>query len=198
MSSSAPPSASSPQPAPAASPVTVMVSRRIKPGQEARYLALMQQMVSAAQGFDGHLGAQILPAEASDDGEAGWCHVLFAFDGAAHLQAWQDSPARALGLAALEPLTLGEAQSRQVIGLAHWFTTPGASSSPPPRWKVAMVTWLGIFPTVLALFLTVVPFMADWHLVPRTLVVTGLVVLIMTWGVAPQLTRWLRPWLHRH
>lgn len=178
----------------AATPVTVMVSRRVQPGQEGRYQALMQQMVAAAQGFAGHLGAQILPAGASDDGEPGWCHVLFAFDTPEHLQAWQDSPARALGLAALAPLTLGEAQSRQVIGLAHWFTTP-ASHSPPPRWKVALVTWLGIFPTVLFLTLAVAPFLAEWPLVPRLLAFTGLVVLIMTWGVAPQLTRWLKPWL---
>ena len=52
---------------------------------------------------------------------------------------------------------------------------------------------VGLLP-VLLLFLTVVPLMADWPLVPRTMVVTVLVVLIMTWGVAPQLTRWLRPW----
>jgi hypothetical protein len=38
--------------------------------------------------------------------------------------------------------------------------------------------------------------MADWPLLPRTMVITALVVLIMTWGVAPRLTQWLKPWLH--
>ena len=85
----------------------------------------------------------------------------------------------------------------KVTGLAHWFAEPkGPLQAPPPRWKVAVVTWLGIFPTVLTLFLTIAPWMADWPLVPRTMVLTALVVLIMTWGVAPQLTRWLKPWLH--
>jgi antibiotic biosynthesis monooxygenase (ABM) superfamily enzyme len=132
-----------------------------------------------------------------DGAEPGLYHVVFAFDSADHLQAWQRSPVRALGLAAVAPHTDGEQQVRQVTGLAHWFSAPlGPKQSPPLRWKVACVTWLGIFPTVLALFVTLVPLLADWPLVPRLMLVTALVVLIMTWGVAPQLTKWLRPWLH--
>jgi antibiotic biosynthesis monooxygenase (ABM) superfamily enzyme len=33
-------------------------------------------------------------------------------------------------------------------------------------------------------------------LVPRVMTLTGMVVLIMTWVVAPQLTKLMRPWLH--
>lgn len=161
----------------------------------------MTQMIVAAQAFPGHLGAHLVrPGEdgtAAAGDEPRLFHVIFAFDSDEHLRAWQDSPARAHGLAAIQPHTEGQQQMRQFTGLAHWFAEPkGPPQSPPPRWKVAVVTWLGIFPTVLLLFLTVVPLMADWPLVPRTMVVTVLVVLIMTWGVAPQLTRWLRPWLH--
>ena len=102
----------------------------------------------------------------------------------AHLAAWQASPERAQ-------------QLHRVTGLDYWFATPHSTTRPaPPRWKVATVTWLGIFPTVLLLFLTVAPLMEGWYLVPRVMVITVLVVLIMTWGVAPRLTRWLHPWLH--
>lgn len=184
--------------------VTVLVTRRIKPGHESAFEAAMVQMMVAAESFPGHLGGHLVRpgAEAGEDGtpdggEGNLYHVIFAFDSQAHLAAWQDSPVRGLGLKAVAPHTMGEQQMRQVSGLAHWFAEPkGPPQAPPPRWKVAVVTWLGIFPTVLMLFLTVVPLMADWPLVPRTMVVTALVVLIMTWGVAPQLTKWLRPWLH--
>ena len=174
----------------------------MKAGQEAAFERLMGEMMAAARGFAGHLGGQLVrpgSQEAGDEAssEPRVYHVVFAFDSEAHLRAWQQSPARRLGLAAIDPLTDGPQQVRQMSGLAHWFVEPkGPPVPPPPRWKVAVVTWLGIFPTVLALFLTVVPLMADWPLVPRVLVVTVLVVLIMTWGVAPRLTRWLRPWLH--
>ena len=35
-----------------------------------------------------------------------------------------------------------------------------------------------------------------WPLLPRVMLLTALVVVLMTWGVAPQLTRLLRPWLY--
>lgn len=179
--------------------VTVLIARRVKPGHGAAFEAAMARMIDAAAGFPGHLGGHLV--RPGDDGgsadEPDLYHVIFAFDTDAHLRAWQHSPARAQGLAAIAPHTVGEQQMRQVTGLAHWFTEPkGPPQAPPPRWKVAVVTWLGIFPTVLLLFLTVAPRVADWPLVPRVMLITVLVVLIMTWLVAPQLTRWLRPWLH--
>jgi antibiotic biosynthesis monooxygenase (ABM) superfamily enzyme len=67
---------------------------------------------------------------------------------------------------------------------------------PPPRWKVALVTWLGICPTVYVLFLVVAPLLTDWPLLPRVMVITALVVVLMTWVVAPRLTTWLKPFLY--
>ena len=177
--------------------VTVLVTRRVKAGHEVAFEAAMGHMMAAAAGFDGHLGGQLVRPGEDGSGEAGLYHVVFAFDSAEHLAAWQHSPARALGLAAVAPHTEGEQQVRQLAGLAHWFAeTRGPALTPPPRWKVAVVTWLGIFPTVLLLFVTVAPVLADWPLVPRVMLITALVVLIMTWVVAPRLTRWLRGWLH--
>lgn len=178
------------------SAVTMLVSRRVRPGMEARYNELMRQMMATAATFPGHLGGQMVQAEPQEAAEEGVNHVVFAFDTPEHLQAWNDSPARALGLAAIEPMTMGPAQARQLIGMADWFThsTP---QTPPPRWKVALMTWLGIFPIVLLLNATIGPLLGPWPVLPRTVVFTGLVVLLMTWVVAPQLGRWLRPWLQR-
>ena len=180
--------------APQPGPVTLLVTRRIKPDQVTRFMSLMEQMLAAAQAFPGHLGGQIIRPDDSADAEPGLFHILFAFDTQAHLDAWQQSPARALGLSAIAPTVEGPAQTRQLVGMAHWFTT-GTTHNPPPRWKVALMSWAGIFPTVLFLTLLLGPYLADLPLLPRTLVFTGLVVLIMTWVVAPQLTRWLKPWL---
>ena len=174
------------------SAVTVLVTRRIKPSHEGDFEKVMGNMMAAAKEFQGHLGSQLIKPSKE---EPGLYHVVFAFDSDDHLQHWQASPARALGLSAIEPLTEGPAQMRQVIGMAHWFMTAG-HLSPPPRWKVATVTWLGIFPTVLLLFTLLGDLLAPWPLVPRVMLLTMLVVLIMTWLVAPQLTRWLKPWLH--
>lgn len=181
--------------APHTGAVTVLVTRRIRPGMEATFEKLMGDMIAAARTYPGHLGAQLVRPGEQPESEPGLYQVVFAFDTDAHLQAWIDSPARSLGLAAIDPLSEGPAQTRQVIGLAHWFMT-GAQQAPPPRWKVAVVTWTGIFPTVLLLFVLLGDILARWPLVPRVMTLTGMVVLIMTWVVAPQLTRWMRPWLH--
>ena len=165
--------------------VTVLVTRRIKQGCEPSFEHHMQNMMLVASDFPGHLGGQLVQPTPE---EPGLYHVVFAFDSDAHLQNWQTSPARSLGLAAIEPLTEGPAQTRQMIGMAHWFMT-GQSHSPPQRWKVAAVTWMGIFPTVLTLFILLGDWLAPWPLVPRVMLLTLLVVIIMTWVVAPQLTQ---------
>lgn len=178
--------------------VTVLIARRVAPDAVPRFEAAMQGMLAAAEAFAGHLGGQLMqPDPSADSTDPLLYHVVFAFDTEEHLAAWQSSPERAHWLAQVLPHTVGAQQLHRVTGLDYWFAPPHSTTRPaPPRWKVATVTWLGIFPTVLLLFLTVAPLLESWYLVPRVMVITVLVVLIMTWGVAPRLTRWLHPWLH--
>lgn len=180
-----------------ASAVTVLVTRRVKPGHEAAFVQASDAMTAAARLFAGHLGGQMVPPEADVAvAERNLYHTVFAFDTPEHLQAWQSSPERTRCLQALAPHTLRSSKLREVSGLGHWFTPAGAAHKPPPRWKVALVTWLGICPTVYVLFLVVAPWLADWPLLPRVMLITALVVLLMTWLVAPRLTTWLKPFLY--
>jgi antibiotic biosynthesis monooxygenase (ABM) superfamily enzyme len=177
--------------------VTVLITRRVTPGHEAAFERASQHMTAAARTFPGYLGGQLVRPEAdSSSADASLYNVVFAFDTEAHLQAWQESPVRSLALAAIAPHIEGQTV-RQVSGLGHWFAAPtGPKQSPPPRWKVAVVTWLGICPTVYLLFVLLGDLLAPWPLLPRVMVLTSLVVITMTWLVAPQLTRLLKPWLY--
>lgn len=179
--------------------VTVLVTRRVMAENAAGFESAMAGMMEAARSFAGHLGGQLVhPDEPDAANEPLLYHVVFAFDTEAHLAAWQASPERARWLEQVAPFTLGAQQMRRVSGLDYWFAPAGTTTkAPPPKWRVAVVTWLGIFPTVLVLFLTVAPLLADWPLVPRTMLITALVVVLMTWVVAPRLTRWMAGWLHR-
>lgn len=178
--------------------VTVLITRRVLPAAVPGFEAAMQGMLTAAEGFAGHLGGQLIPPQdADDDGAPLLYHVVFAFDSEPHLAAWQSSAERTHWLEQVLPHTVGEQQLHRVSGLDYWFAAPGSTTrSAPPRWKVAVVTWLGIFPTVLLLFVTVGQLLAHWPLAPRVAVITILVVVLMTWVVAPRMTRWLNPWLH--
>lgn len=59
-----------------------------------------------------------------------------------------------------------------------------------------MVTWLGILPAVYLLFWVLGDMLAPWPLVARIMLITVLVMGVMTWVVAPPLTRLLKPWLY--
>ncbi len=177
--------------------VMMLVSRRAKPGYEAELERVMQQFSAAAAGFPGCLGAQLVhPGEEVGD-EDNLYHAVLAFENQDCLRAWQHSPQRSALLAAAPADLEGPVVVREVSGLGHWFQVPsGATQAPPPRWKVAVVTWLGICPTVYLLFLLLGEWLAPWSLLPRVMVLTLLVVALMTWLVAPQLTRLFKPWLY--
>ncbi|WP_025916839.1 antibiotic biosynthesis monooxygenase [Herminiimonas sp. CN] len=179
-----------------AHPVLLLVSRRAKPGHEAEFEWLMAEFITSAEAFPGCLGAQLVHPGDEEAVEDTLYHALMAFEDASSLDAWQKSAERAAGLASIAPYIEGLAVVRGIAGLAHWFQPQtGAKHSQPPRWKVAVVTWLGIFPTVYLLFLLLGDVLAPLSLLARIFLLTALVVAIMTWGVAPQLTRLLKPWL---
>jgi uncharacterized protein len=78
----------------------------------------------------------------------------------------------------------------------HGQTPPVRNS--PPRHKLAVLTWLAIYPTVtgvLAVYELVG--LTKVALPVRTLALTMVVVPLVVFFVAPALTRLLKPWL-RH
>jgi antibiotic biosynthesis monooxygenase (ABM) superfamily enzyme len=174
--------------------VTVLISRNVKPGCEADYERVTEKLMEAAARFPGYLGAQLVHPGEDPSVEDAMYHVVLAFDRQSSLDAWHASPERNAGMDALAPFIQGEPSFRPMSGLALWYRSTNPS---PPRWKVAVVTWIGIFPTVYLLFLLTADLLKSWALLPRTIVLTLAVVALMTWVVAPQLTRLFRPWLTR-
>ena len=173
--------------------VTVLISRNVRAGCEPDFERVTSALMQAASGFEGYLGAQLVHPGDDPEVEDAMYHIVLAFDSQAHLDGWHDSPDRLRGLAATAPfIEGGDPRIKPVSGLGLWFRSAQLS---PPRWKVAVVTWLGICPTVYVLFLLTSDLLKSWYLLPRTVLLTLAVVIVMTWVVAPQLTRLLRPWL---
>lgn len=172
--------------------VTLLISRNVKPGCEADFEAVTGTLIEAAALFPGYLGAQLVHPGEDPEVEDALYHVVLAFDHPSSLDIWHDSNERKLGMAALAPFIQGKASIKPMSGLGLWYRTAQPS---PARWKVAVVTWLGIFPTVYVLFLLTADLLKSWSLLPRTALLTLAVVALMTWVVAPQLTRLFRPWL---
>jgi antibiotic biosynthesis monooxygenase (ABM) superfamily enzyme len=71
---------------------------------------------------------------------------------------------------------------------------PGVA--PPPRYKMALVTWIAIFPLITAIAAITGPLIKELPLALRLAITTGLTVPLMTWVVMPRVTRLLRGWLY--
>jgi uncharacterized protein len=66
----------------------------------------------------------------------------------------------------------------------------------PPRYKVAVVVWLAIYPTVVVALAVLGPFTRDLPLALHALLLTLVVVPIAVWLLIPTLNRWLARWLN--
>jgi uncharacterized protein len=66
---------------------------------------------------------------------------------------------------------------------------------PPPRHKMALLTWAGAWGLITLILWLLGPVTATWPLPLRTLVISVLMVLGLTWVVIPNLTRLFAGWL---
>lgn len=177
----------------AAAPVTRIARRRAKAGCETDYERLIREMFRRMREIPGFLGADLLPPETP----GGEYQVVVRFASEAQLQAWDASPERAKVHARLREVAEGEPEFRSLSGLEAWFAPAVVPATMhPPRARMAVVTWLGIFPTVSLVLWLAAPLLATWPFLLRTAALTALIVVTMTWVVMPRLTRGLRGWLN--
>jgi antibiotic biosynthesis monooxygenase (ABM) superfamily enzyme len=65
----------------------------------------------------------------------------------------------------------------------------------PPRYKLALLTWAGAYAVVTAILATLGPTLASWPLVLRSLLLSVLMVVALTWLIMPAFTRLFHAWL---
>jgi antibiotic biosynthesis monooxygenase (ABM) superfamily enzyme len=177
--------------------VTTIVTRRVKPGHEASYEQFLEGIISAASRFPGHLGVEVFRPRSATTGEY---RTVYRFDTAEHLRGWLDSDEHAAWLERAEPHVIGPVRTRFVTGLESWFTLPDQPGTPPPPpYKMALLTWITIFPLITAIVALTNPLIKDLPVAVRLGITTALAVPLMTWVVMPRVTRLLRGWLYpRH
>jgi len=89
------------------------------------------------------------------------------------------------------------AKDEHLTGLETWFELPERPRRPaPPRWKMAITTWVGVFPLLALLQWLISPRLANLPLIGRVMLLTLIVVGLMTYVVMPRLARILQRWLY--
>jgi hypothetical protein len=81
--------------------------------------------------------------------------------------------------------------------LETWFTLPNKTiKAPPPKYKMALVTWLGVFVTLAVVSRLLAPLLSNLPILLNQLITTGLVVALLTYLIMPYLTRFFKRWLY--
>lgn len=171
--------------------IHVAITRRVRPGCETGFQEALRDFLQASLSENGILGVHmVVPPPGSDARDYG---ILRTFADSADRDAFYRSPLYEAWLGRVAPLTEGDPTIRELTGLEAWFRTERPL---PPRWKMAVATMIGVYPTSLALSLTVGRAVRGWPILAAGLAMTVSMVVLLTWVVMPLVTRGLHGWLH--
>jgi uncharacterized protein len=179
---------------PADAPVTVVVTRQVKPGRERAYEAWLARLIDDAKALPGYLGTTITRPSA---GAPRAYTSVFRFATVDHLRAFEASDLRRRALAEVGAYVEADAIWRELTGLELWFTPPPGTVVPQPsRWRMALVMIAVVYGLVFSLGSVVALALAGVPQPVRLLVTIAIEVVLMTYVVMPRLTRWLARWIY--
>ena len=175
-------------------PIHVAITRRIKPGCEQEFQAALREFFASSFAQTGvHGAAMLVPPPGSSSTEYG---IIRSFGSTAERDAFYASPLYLEWKKRVTPLSDGEPQMRDLHGLEAFFRTK--SSNPPPLWKMALATYIGVEVVTLGLALTLGPALRGWSLFIANPFQNIFVVGLLTWVVMPVVTNVLSGWLHNN
>lgn len=176
---------------------SAVIAYRIKLEELEHFTHWRKEMQETARTFDGYLGTEYYEGLHEDKPE----HIsVLRFASRPELDAWINSPERAAMLEKAKPFVedQGFHLRRVNTGFEAWFDTeaPG-SSTPPSRWRQALMVLSVLGPLIILQQMYFFPLVADW---PKSLAIyVGLAInlALMSWVLMPYVTSlmgfWLRP-----
>jgi len=173
-------------------PVTAVFNWTVQPGEERAFQHMLHDIHKVARTFPGHMGVTTLRSPV----QKGNFQTVLRYDNVAHLEAWLNSPIRHKLMEPINEIAHAETPT-EATGLETWFNIPGSPVTPPPRWKMAMTTFIAIYPLSLIVNFFVLPLVTDWPTAVRALILSVAAPIILTYLFMPFLTqRVLKRWLY--
>jgi antibiotic biosynthesis monooxygenase (ABM) superfamily enzyme len=175
----------------AGGPLTVIATRKVRPGHEETYEAWLAEIHAETRGFPGYLGAHVVrPAPGT---EREYTNII-RFESLATLRAWEESDVRRAWLARLPAHAVeGDARLTQREGMELWITPQ--TQAAPVRWRMALVVIVVVYSLILILSPIVGFVAAKLPFLARLFLTVTVEVFLMTYVVMPRVTRWLGGWL---
>lgn len=173
------------------SQVHLAITRQVKPGMERAFEEALREFARESLRAPGTTGVHLIgPVPGSVSGEYG---ILRSFESDAACQAFYDSEMFRQWDDEASQFVIGGWTRRRLQGLEAFFQ--GVEGGPPPKWKMAVVTWLGVFPAVLLWSWVVPKVLSGGPSLITTAIVNAFVVATLAWVAMPLLTRVFSTWL---
>jgi antibiotic biosynthesis monooxygenase (ABM) superfamily enzyme len=169
--------------------IHVAITRKVKPGHEAAFEESLREFFQESLDHRGVLGVHLIsPPRGAITREYGILRTFAdererdEFYRSDRFEKWQQR---------VVELTEGERTYRELHGLEAWFR----AVAPPPRWKMAVLTWLGVWPTSFLVGSLVGPTVASLPALASAAIVAAFIVACLTWIVMPLLVKFFHGWL---
>lgn len=166
-------------------PAAFVISRVMRPGHEGAYGAWADRVIAAARADDGYVSVVRL------DQAGALHHLVLQFTEDAAVTRWSEHEAYAALVDDADDVSVGLDQRDS--GDAMAFDVPSEVAA--TKWKTALVTWIGVVPTLL-----IVSSIIGWALpdLPRMLqqiISSVLLTCALTWLILPRVRGWSRFWM---
>lgn len=173
-------------------PIHIAITRRVKEGKEQEFQDSLRRFLGESFIHGGVHGAGMITSlPGGNPREIGILRTFKdeeerdAFYASQFFQEWEKYASS---------VTEGEAHYQNLTGLEAFFR---GSGSPPPRWKMAIVTLMGVYPTSLFLTYAVTPLIHTLPIPLKALIIAASMVGLLTWVIMPNVVKWMKPWLHK-
>jgi uncharacterized protein len=177
----------------ASDPVTVIVKHRVVKGKELEYEHWAQGITEAARKFDGYLGVNFIrPSDMESDEYV----LIFKFNSYGTMKRWEDSPERNEWRNKRKHLTIDEPEIHRYKGWDYWFTLPPTAKVAPPRYKMALITLISLYPLALFLPMLLEPLLDGLPLAIVVFLTAAIIVPVMLYAVMPAMVRLFSWWLY--
>ena len=181
--------------APMQEPVTVVVTRRVRPGHESDYEHWLRRINKEATAFAGYLGTEVHPP--APDATLREYTNVFRFDSVPHLKAFEHSEVRQRYLSEVVNYVEADSTWHETAGFEFWFSPPkGTLVARPSRFRMACVTIGVLYVMIMTVGRVLGFYLASLPPALRTLVILALQVMLMTYVVMPRATRAFARWIY--
>jgi antibiotic biosynthesis monooxygenase (ABM) superfamily enzyme len=167
------------------SPAAFVISRVMRPGHEGEYDPWAARVIVAGRSEDRFISAVRL------DQAGGLHHLVLQFTDRSSLEHWSEQEAYAALGSEADAFSVGLDQNDS--GPVMGFDLPSEVAA--KKWKTALVTWLGVVPTLLIVSSVIAWALPDFPRVVQQIISSVLLTSTLTWLILPRVRGWSRFWM---